>query len=354
MLVSEDFLDTLNELALGSRLKRLAERLQGQAAEIYQAYGLDIQAKWFTLLALLDQKDQVNIVEASNALGLSQPALTQFCKQLKAAKLVDILVDKQDSRKKIIQLTGLGKQSIADMKPIWRAVESAAIDLCEETDNQFYVSLLAFESALNRSSLIERTQFYVDKNIEKSELNAEAQTTKSKVNCVSAAKCAVSKTDTKLQFIKFCSDLAAYFETINRQWIEQMFVLEDIDRQVLKFPQKHIIETGGEVYFVKHPEFGIVGTCALLNKGQGNYELTKMGVSANMRGLKVGEQLLTYVIEQARLMNIKTLFLLTNSKCEAAIHLYEKNGFVHDKEIMQTYGMAYQRCNVAMRYTAWD
>ena len=45
-----------------------------------------------------------------------------------------------------------------------------------------------------------------------------------------------------------------------------------------------------------------------------------------------------------------TLFLLTNKKCEAAIHLYEKNGFVHCEEIMQKFGCAYERCDVAMHY----
>ena len=44
------------------------------------------------------------------------------------------------------------------------------------------------------------------------------------------------------------------------------------------------------------------------------------------------------------------MYLLTNSKCAAAIHLYEKNGFEHDAEIMATYGARYERCNVAMRY----
>jgi N-acetylglutamate synthase-like GNAT family acetyltransferase len=60
--------------------------------------------------------------------------------------------------------------------------------------------------------------------------------------------------------------------------------------------------------------------------------------------------LLQHVLNEARSLGIKKLFLLTNSKCEAAIHLYNKNGFVHDKTIMQDYGQDYARCNVAMLY----
>ncbi|WP_371194136.1 GNAT family N-acetyltransferase [Glaciecola sp. SC05] len=155
-----------------------------------------------------------------------------------------------------------------------------------------------------------------------------------------------------LEFLDFSDALAPHFERINRIWIEDMFHLEDIDKQVLRYPRKHIIEKGGYVFFVKHKTLGVIGTCALLNSGNSNYELTKMGVQADLRGLKVGEKLLEYVIQRALSIPAQTLYLLTNKKCEAAIHLYEKYSFAHDDDIMQSYGKNYERCNVAMRYIA--
>jgi ribosomal protein S18 acetylase RimI-like enzyme len=56
------------------------------------------------------------------------------------------------------------------------------------------------------------------------------------------------------------------------------------------------------------------------------------------------------MIERAKTMRIETLYLLTNARCEAAIHLYEKLGFRHDADIMARYGARYERCNVAMRH----
>lgn len=153
-----------------------------------------------------------------------------------------------------------------------------------------------------------------------------------------------------ISFLDFKPALAPFFEQINSQWIEHMFVLEEIDKQVLRHPQHEIIDKGGKVWFAKHPQLGVVGACALLNKGDNAFELTKMGVLESARGLKVGEKLLQHVIEQAKLLPIDCLFLLTNGKCEAAIHLYEKNGFVHDALIMDKYGKSYQRCDVAMRW----
>jgi ribosomal protein S18 acetylase RimI-like enzyme len=47
---------------------------------------------------------------------------------------------------------------------------------------------------------------------------------------------------------------------------------------------------------------------------------------------------------------LDSLFLLTNRKSEAAIHLYEKLGFVHSDDIMERHGKRYARCNVAMAF----
>lgn len=155
-----------------------------------------------------------------------------------------------------------------------------------------------------------------------------------------------------LTFHTFTPQLAHYFKTINQEWIEDMFVMEAIDLQVLSEPQKHIIDQGGHIWFAEHAELGIVGTGALYKKSAGSYELTKMGVLKKARGLKVGELLLKHILSEAKTIGYNELFLLTNTKCESAIHLYEKNGFNHDSGIMQNYGKLYQRCNVAMRYVA--
>jgi N-acetylglutamate synthase-like GNAT family acetyltransferase len=145
--------------------------------------------------------------------------------------------------------------------------------------------------------------------------------------------------------------LASAFHDINAQWIEAMFALEQTDRDVLQNPQGFIIDKGGDILFVEAEGLGIVGTCALMpTKHEGVFELTKMGVLESARGLKAGEFLLAAVLERAKEMGITKLFLLTNRKCEAAIHLYEKLGFVHDADIMTTYGARYARCDVAMLY----
>lgn len=155
---------------------------------------------------------------------------------------------------------------------------------------------------------------------------------------------------TSLSILDYDPALAHHFRDINIEWIEEKFVVEPHDRAVLSDPQGHIIDPGGLILFVAH-DGAIIGTAALMKAETGVYELTKMGVRPAVRGLKAGEFLLRETIARAKAKDdLDTLFLLTHSAAQAAIHLYEKVGFVHDAEIMARYGATYDRCNVAMRY----
>lgn len=154
-----------------------------------------------------------------------------------------------------------------------------------------------------------------------------------------------------IECIPFEPSLAGAFRDINLEWISSMFTVEAMDTVALDHPQREILDRGGRIWFARHAEHGVIGTLAMLRREGEIFELSKMGVSAKARGLKVGETLLQYALAEIEILGIELLFLLTNWKCEAAIHLYEKNHFVHDDEIMQRFGKLYERCNVAMRYT---
>ena len=152
-----------------------------------------------------------------------------------------------------------------------------------------------------------------------------------------------------LRIVEFRDELAAAFHDINAEWINAMFVMEDVDRHVLQNPRETIIDPGGAILFVEY-EAQIVGTGAMRWSEPGQLELTKMGVKSALRGLKAGEFLLDALIKRAATMKPDRLFLLTSKRCEAAIHLYEKFGFIHDAELLAAARHHYDRCDVAMTY----
>lgn len=136
------------------------------------------------------------------------------------------------------------------------------------------------------------------------------------------------------------------FRELNEAWIARHFDIEEKDREVLNDPVTHILRPGGALLMAVQ-EGVAIGTCALLPMKGGSFEVAKMTVSEQYRGLGIGRKLLAYVIEYARSLGAKRLYLETNSKLRNAIHVYESLGFQHlPAERVQP--SPYARANVYM------
>ncbi|WP_335590812.1 bifunctional helix-turn-helix transcriptional regulator/GNAT family N-acetyltransferase [Hyphomonas oceanitis] len=309
-----DILQDLGYLALGSRLKRLAERLQADATQIFEQNCFITQPSHFPLLAALDRYGPLTVSEAVSALGVSQPAVTRSLVGLVDMGLAETMVSETDRRQKTISLTEAGTSAVARMKrDVWPHVARAAEEMAAGPDGSLLDQIARIEAALDTKSMPDRAR------------DGHA-------------------------IIEYSDDLAGAFYDINAEWISDMFTLEPNDIAILSNPKELIIDKGGQILFVSTGGLGIVGTCALMPVKDGHFELTKMGVLKSARGRKSGEFLLAKALERARAMEMNSLYLLTNRKCAAAIHLYEKLGFEHDATMLDTYGQRYDRCDVAMSY----
>lgn len=319
--MARDVLAEMGYLALGSRLKRLAERMQADATRTFADRGLPIQATHFPLLSALNAYGPLSVTEAVEAVGISQPAVTRIHNSLQKLGLTKTVRVKGDNRQKLIRLTPEGEAVLEQLKhTLWPQVRRAAQTLCEGDDTDFLTWIARVEGALQERSLHTRI--------------AEV----------------ASEQRPALRLVEFEDRLAPHFDTITREWVEDMFRLEKKDIEIIENPRALILDRGGDILFVEAEGLGVIGTCALMRVEGDTFELTKMGVRASARGLKAGEFLLKRTIERARQMPIRELFLLTNRKCASAIHLYEKAGFIHDAAIMARYGASYARCDVAMSY----
>lgn len=319
--MARDVLADFGAVFLSSRLKRLADRMQGEAATVLRTAGVPIQPGQMPLLAALDRYGPLTVSDAVEALGVSQPAVTRTVNALVALDLVTVTRDHKDQRQKTITLSATGTALAQRARvALWPQVGTAAAELCDGLSGPLLDQIATLEHRLAEHPLDAR---------------------------VAAV---MARAAPPLVLREFTDDLAPVFHDINAEWIETMFALEETDRDVLRHPRERIITPGGAILFVEAPGVGIVGTCALQKTGERQFELTKMGVSAAARGRKAGEFLLAAMIARAGEMGAEPLYLLTSRKCAAAIHLYEKLGFEHDAEIMARFGARYARCDVAMRY----
>ncbi|HYC31157.1 MAG TPA: GNAT family N-acetyltransferase [Gemmatimonadales bacterium] len=144
--------------------------------------------------------------------------------------------------------------------------------------------------------------------------------------------------------VTYREELRPHFERLNRAWIEQYFVVEPPDLEVFRDPVRHVIEPGGQIFFVV--EGAVVhGTCAVLPHDPGTMELAKMAVSEEARGRGYGDLLMEAAIGFAREAGARKLMLVSNRVLTPAIRLYLKHGFV---EVPVQVGHGYERADIQL------
>ncbi len=127
--------------------------------------------------------------------------------------------------------------------------------------------------------------------------------------------------------LDFEPEHAAKFRELNEEWITHYFVMEEADHKSLGDPQGYILDKGGYILMAKYNN-EIVGTCALINDGNGIYELAKMAVTPKAQGLKIGKLLGEAAIKKARAAGALKVYLVSNRRLETALNLYKRLGFV--------------------------
>ena len=146
-----------------------------------------------------------------------------------------------------------------------------------------------------------------------------------------------------IQIVDYKPQHQPYFDRFNRQWIEELFVMEPVDEFVLKNPGPAILEKGGAILMALY-ECEVAGTVALRKTGEGIYEFTKMAVDKDHRRKGIAEALSYASFDKAYELGASKVILYSNTKNAGAIKLYEKLGFKH-VEVEQG---VYERANVKM------
>lgn len=290
-----DFINELGLLALGSRLRRLSDRIMASGMEIYSSREIDFEPRWFVLYRLLASRGPLTVGACARALGQTHAAVSQTVRAMSEQGIAVSHRDPKDERRRLLELTDQGRALAPKMAEVWDDIEGSVQDLVSYGGVDILAAIEGIEQALDVASL--------DKRV--------------------ANRQSARQMDT-VEIIDFQPEYRDNFRTLNLEWLEKYFVVEPVDHEVLENPEG-ILKDGGAVLFARFDD-QIVGTCALQKQGD-EWELTKMAVTETLRGRKIGKTLALAAIERARTLGAKALFLVTNSSLTPAVTLYRTLGF---------------------------
>ncbi|MEC3965925.1 GNAT family N-acetyltransferase [Flagellimonas halotolerans] len=154
--------------------------------------------------------------------------------------------------------------------------------------------------------------------------------------------------DASFTIIPYSETYKDAFRSLNEEWITKYFQMEEMDRVALHHPKEYILDKGGYIAVAlinREP----VGVCALIPCQYDGYdfELSKMGVSPKAQGKGIGKLLGQHIIDKAKELGAKKIFLESNRKLTPALSLYKKLGFKEMTKISSPYA----RSDIQMELT---
>jgi DNA-binding MarR family transcriptional regulator/GNAT superfamily N-acetyltransferase len=312
------YLSSLRELALGSRLKALSDHFYQAVDEVYRACDAGIESRWFPVLRFLRDIGPTTVTDVASAIGQTHSAVSQLADRLVEAGMVVRQRDPRDGRRSVLALTDAGDAALGALGPVWLSIRRG---MAQSMGTQGQVLLEAIDDC--ERALGERPL----------------------VAAVLAQRAALSRETVRI--VPYDPALAPHFQRLNAQWLERHFRVEDVDRALFADPEGKVLAPGGAILFAVYAD-EVIGTCALLHEGNGVYELSKMGVDENYRGLGAGRKLLDAAIAEYRARAGTELFLESNSRLTRALGMYRRAGFELQPALRP--GSHYERADVHMVY----
>jgi DNA-binding MarR family transcriptional regulator/GNAT superfamily N-acetyltransferase len=310
-----DFFTQTGKMAIGSRLRLLTDTITADAAEIYRLYNIDLQPKWFPVFHVLGQ-GSFTITEIAEQIGHSHPSVSKIAAEMAQNGLIIEKRDKQDGRRNILSLSKKGRALSEKIKDQYADVTAAVEAISREARYDLWSALEEWEFLLGRKSLLQYVQ--EQKKLRESK---------------------------KVSIVPYQPGFAGAFRSLNEQWISTYFKMEEADYKALDHPQEYILDRGGEILVALYNDEP-VGVCALIKMDDPDYdfELAKMAVAPEAQGKSIGWILGQAIIEKAKALGGKKLYLESNTLLKPAINLYYKLGF---KKVTGR-STPYERCNIQM------
>jgi DNA-binding MarR family transcriptional regulator/N-acetylglutamate synthase-like GNAT family acetyltransferase len=297
-----DLIKELQELALGTRLKRLSDSLMMDVGKIYKEQELDFEPRWFTMLYLLNIEKSLSIISIAEKLRLSHPAVVQFADQMELQKLVLAKKDKKDARKRIIELSSKGKLVYKKLQPILVHVEKSTHDLMKASGVDILLAIDKMEKQLLEKSMYER----VKEGIEESYVK-------------------------QIKIQPYHSTYKQAFIKLNNEAGKKSNAKEKKDRKALLHPEKFIKESRGTILFALNNK-ELLGSLSFNSQRHKPCELIQLAVKESKQRITIGSLLMQKAIEQLKNKNVNRITIETNRSHFTTIHLFEKLGFTSDSE----------------------
>lgn len=141
--------------ALGARLRRLSERIDRDATQVYAALGIAFEQRWYGPLLHISRSGPLSVSDIASRLHITHVSVSQAVAALDRHGLITSTANPADGRSRLLTLSPAGRDLVDRLTPLWRVFDAAATELDIEAGGAATI-LGRLEDALDRRSLFDR------------------------------------------------------------------------------------------------------------------------------------------------------------------------------------------------------
>lgn len=316
-----DYMKSFGSLSLGSRLKRLSDRLVHDVIRLYQSQGIELNPTFFPLFNMLHQQGAMTVTDAAERLGVTHPAISKIARKMQQEEWLSKTADPADERRQLLALTPKSERLLERIAPVWAAIQAQLDALISSQRHPLLESLAEFEA------LLQEQGFYTPV-VQQLERRNEGQ---------------------QIVIQGWDAELRADFRRLNMAWLNRYFdgELTERDQEALNNPEGYYLARGGYIWFARNSaDNQVVGCVALARHANDRFEIAKMGVDEAWQTVGVGRRLLMAALDKAREIGASEVFLESSGKLERALQLYRNLGF---RQVPHPQGSSYyERADIYM------
>ncbi len=297
-----DLISDLGALALGSRLKRLSDRMMKSVSEIYKSSGVDFESKWFPIFYLLSQQGEKGIMEIAEILHITPPGVIQIAKEMEKAGWVVSVKSGTDGRKRHLKLTEKAWHQLPHLEEMWVSFKENNEKIIRASQHNILLAMQEIEDFLDMNDF--KRQYY--------ETFDELKQTRIAIQP---------------------------FEEKYQQQVEAMVLgiqngEFNLGLTAQRQPDLHNLKAfyndrGNWLWVATNTKDEVVGTIGLERLNNHQAVLRKMFIKKEYRGKTIGlaQKLFEILLMEAKQQHFKEILLDTPLVTHAAHRFYERNGF---------------------------
>ena len=310
-------INELGFLSIGSQLRRIYEKLQLGGDKVYAATGVKFKSSWFPIYyTLANSNRSLSIMEITEQISYSRITVKNIIKELSSDKLVDVYVNPEDSRSKLVRLTKKGKKLAPELEPLWNSFSRELTNIFGSGYIDFIDQLDKVNQSLNETSFEKRVlKDYYNFSIRNAKKEEFARVGQLMIDVYSKLK-GFPKQREQPKYYKLLANVGKL--TKNKK-IELLVAASD---------QGKI--SAAVVYFHDMKDYGSGGS-ATKEKNASGFRL--LAVDANARGLGLGKLLTLACIEKARKSKSEQIIIHTTKAMKVAWNMYENLGFKRSRDL---------------------